>query len=249
MVTRELSIRIAYLYPRYLNIYGNGGNILALKKRCLWRGISADVVDIDIDERIDISDFDIIFVGGRLNQKLQYVAQKIIAYKNWFQEESNNGRVFFGVDGGYQLFGKYFTLENKEKVEGLGILDIYTEFGQCNFVGNVFGNSSIIPSGKIIGFENHNTLTYLETGTIPMGTVVNGFGNNGKDKTEGAVKNNVFGTYLHGAFLPKNPEFADFLITKALEQKYNNNIVLTPLDDEIEKKLQLLLCDEKFERR
>ena len=249
MVTRELSIRIAYLYPRYLNIYGNGGNVLALEKRCLWRGIRVDVVDIDVDESINISDFDIIFVGGRLNKKLQYVAQKIVAYKTQFQEEAISGRVFFGVDGGYQLFGKYLTLENKEKVEGLGILDIYTELGQSNFVGNLVGNSPIIPSGKFVGFENHSTLTYIESGTVQLGDVVTGFGNNGVDKTEGAVKNNVFGTYLHGAFLPKNPEFADLLITKALERKYNDNIVLTPLEDTIEKELQLQLCNKQIERR
>ena len=86
---------------------------------------------------------------------------------------------------------------------------------------------------NLIGFENHSGKTYLEKGTEPLGKVIRGNGNNGEDKTEGAIYKNAFGCYLHGSLLPKNPLFADFLITKALEKKYGS-VRLELLDDTLE---------------
>ena len=136
--------------------------------------------------------------------------------------------VFLGICGGYQLLGHYYQPHNGEKLLGISLLDAYTIAGNKRFIGNVTVKSDFVEPNTLVGFENHSGLTYLEGDTEPIGTVVIGNGNNGKDKTEGARYKNVFGTYMHGSFLPKNPQFADYLIELALGSKPE------PIEDNIE---------------
>lgn len=230
----KLKLNIAHLYPELLNIYGDMGNIYALKKRCEWRNISAEVYNINQGADINPDLFDIYFIGGGQDKQQIDVAKEMQKQKENLKQAAENNAVMLAICGGYQLLGKYYLPHKGEKLEGIGILNAYTIAGNKRFIGNVTVKSNFLSPETIVGFENHSGLTYLEEGTTPIGKVITGNGNNGKDLTEGARYKNVFGTYLHGSLLPKNPQFADYLIKLALNKKYNCEIELDKLDDSIE---------------
>ena len=231
-------IKLAHLYPKLLNIYGDGGNILALKKRCEWRGIEIEIDEINIGD--EISEHDMYFIGGGQDLQQIAVSKELQKHKEFLTDERDRGAVFLGICGGYQLMGHYYQPHNGEKLLGISLLDAYTVAGDKRFIGNVTVNSDLVEPNTLVGFENHSGLTYLNGSTEPIGTVVVGHGNNGKDKTEGARFKNVFGTYLHGSFLPKNPQFADYLIELALGSKPE------PLDDTIENLAHEALVGKKY---
>ena len=217
------TILLAHLYPKLLNIYGDSGNILTLKKRCEWRNIEIVVDEINIGS--PISEHDIYFIGGGQDLQQIEVSKELYKHKNFLEQERDKGAVFLGICGGYQLLGHYYQPHIGEKLKGISLLDAYTIGGNKRFIGNVTVKTEL---GTLVGFENHSGQTYLQGETKPLGKVVIGNGNNGKDKTEGARYKNVFGTYLHGSFLPKNKNFADYILELALGEK------LEPLDDKIE---------------
>lgn len=220
-------LRIGHLYPKLLNIYGDGGNILTLKKRYEWRGGEVIINEINIGD--SISEHDIYFIGGGQDSQQKEVAKDIQKHKEFLISERDRGAVFLGICGGYQLFGHYYQPFEGEKLLGIGLLDAYTVAGNNRFIGNVTIETDFTTPNTLVGFENHSGLTYLQGETKPLGKVLIGKGNNGLDLTEGARFKNVFGTYLHGSFLPKNHHFADLLIELATNQK------LQPLEDIIEK--------------
>lgn len=230
----NLQISIAHLYPRLLNLYGDAGNIITIKKRCEWRGIEVKFDEIDIGDEITPHDF--YFIGGGQDKQQEEVAKELYKNKEFFIEERDNNAVFLGICGGYQLFGHYYQPHDKEKLLGISLLDAYTIAGKKRFIGNVTAKTDLVTPETLVGFENHSGLTYLQGNTKPLAVVLTGNGNNGQDKFEGAHYKNVFGTYLHGSFLPKNPHFADFLIELALEKHYGHEITLTKLDDSLENK-------------
>ena len=246
MGANQLSLKIAHLYPKLLNLYGDRGNILALQKRCQWREIEIQIEEINIGDSINPDDFDIYFIGGGQDKQQVAVSVELQNQKEKLQYAAQNNAVFLGICGGYQLFGKYYLTGENSRLEGINLLDVYTKAGTKRLISNVCARCEFIPSKTIVGFENHSGLTYLEGSTTPIAKIITGNGNNGSDKTEGARKNNVFGTYLHGSFLPKNPEFADYLIKLALDRKYQDNIALSPLDDTIETDLQKQLSRKNF---
>ena len=234
MADEKLSLTIAHLYPKLLNIYGDFGNILTLKYRCEKRGIDVEIVNIDIGDKIDISKNDIYFIGGGQDKQQIEVSRELQNQKDALTQAAKDGRVFLAICGGYQLLGKYYQPKDGDKLMGIGILDAYTVAGDTRFIGNVTAETDFLEPKTLVGFENHAGLTYLEEGTTPIARVMVGNGNNSKDKGEGGRKYNVFGTYLHGSVLPKNPHFADYLIKTALSVKYGKDIELSPLDDTIE---------------
>lgn len=233
------TLKIAHLYPKLLNIYGDGGNILALKKRAEWRGINVEIDEINVGDST-ISEHDIYFMGGGQDAQQIEVSKEIQRHKEFLLSERDRMSVFLGICGGYQLFGHYYQPHNAEKLMGISLLDAYTIAGDKRFIGNVTVKTEFVEPDTLVGFENHSGLTYLEGETTPIGTVVVGNGNNSKDKTEGARFKNVFGTYLHGSFLPKNPHFTDYLLELALGVK------LEELDDEIENKAHCGLVNKKY---
>lgn len=219
-------LKIGHLYPKLLNIYGDGGNILTLQRRCEWRGIEVFVDEINVGD--DISEHDIYFIGGGQDLQQIEVSKELQRHKDFLTGERDRGCVFLGICGGYQLMGHYYQPHEGDKLEGISLLDAYTVAGNKRFIGNVTAKTEFVEPKTLVGFENHSGLTYLQGETKPLGTVSVGNGNNGMDKSEGARFKNVFGTYLHGSFLPKNPHFADYMLELALGEK------LTPLDDTIE---------------
>lgn len=228
----NLKISIAHLYPKQLSLYGDMGNVITLIKRCQWRGIEVVYDKFDLNDKI--SSHDLYFIGGGQDRQQQEVAEKLFEYKDFFQNERDNGAVFLGICGGYQLFGHYYQPFDGDKLTGISLLDAYTVAGKKRFIGNVTVRTDFLNPDTLVGFENHSGLTYLQGETKPIGKILVGNGNNGQDMTEGARYKNVFGTYLHGSLLPKNPHFADYLIELALQKRYNKAVTLPKLDDTIE---------------
>lgn len=231
----KLKLKLVHLYPLFLNIYGDIGNVKVLKNRCEWRGIDLEIEQVNIDDKLE-SGTDIYFIGGGQDRQQVEVSLEMQKNKSFFVDEYNNDSVYLGICGGYQLMGQYYQPHDAKRLDGIGILDAYTVAGSTRFIGNVSAKMDYLTPNTLVGFENHSGLTYLNGETKPIAEVVVGNGNNGQDRTEGARSKNAFGTYLHGSFLPKNPHFADYLIKLALKKRYNDDIELEPLDDTIELK-------------
>lgn len=229
-----MKLRLAHLYPRLMNIYGDRGNIICLRHRCEARGIDFKVSELEPGDTFDPAAYDIVFIGGAQDREQQAVADDLIRTKGeTLRAAVEEGIVLLAVCGGYQLMGHFYRESSGRELPGLGILDIWTAHPgpeAKRFIGNVVIEWQ---GSTLVGFENHGGRTYVGRNAQPLGKVVTGFGNNGKDGSEGAACRNVFGTYLHGSLLPKNPVFADNLIRLALARKYPD-VQLTPLDDMVE---------------
>lgn len=226
-----MKIKILHLYPDLLNLYGDRGNIECMRRRLLWRGIDAEVITHTCDDgALDISDVDIVFLGGGSDREQKIVCSRLLEHKKELQDYVEDGGVLVAVCGGYQLLGRYYKLED-ETIEGLSILDIYTEQGKGRLIGNIVLEADFLDQ-KIVGFENHGGRTYIGSHK-PLGRVLSGYGNEEKSGAEGVVYKNVIATYLHGPLLPKNPALCDYILSTALRRKYGA-VELSPLDDAAE---------------
>lgn len=207
------------MYPDLLNLYGDIGNVTCLTQRCKWRGIQVEVVGFSMKHEAPLIDGDLFFIGGGSDRGQNIVYTHLRKYSNQIGELIEEGAPVLAICGGYQLLGeKYIDAEGSD-VPGLGIFDYYTRSEEGRLIGNIIIENSLgLNPETFVGFENHGGRTYHEH--QPLGKVLVGYGNNGKDKQEGMVYRNCIGTYLHGPLLPKNPQLADFLILKALERKY-----------------------------
>lgn len=242
----NLKLKLVHLYPLFLNIYGDIGNVKVLQQRCQWRNIDLEIQQVNIGDSLS-EGTDIFFIGGGQDRQQVEVSEEIQNHKSLLVDEYNNNAVFLGICGGYQLMGEYYQPHDAKRLEGIGILDAYTVAGSTRFIGNVTAQIDYLGEmDTLVGFENHSGLTYLRGDTIPMAQVIVGNGNNGQDRTEGARSKNAFGTYLHGSFLPKNPHFADYLIKLALQKRYNDIIELGPLDDTIELKAHEVVLNKAY---
>ena len=216
-----------------MNIYGDTGNIIALKKRAQWRGIEIVDKNITIGTKLSKGDVDLYFFGGGQDQQQSLVASDLESGGKGkvIKQEVERGVPLLSICGGYQLLGEYYKPRSGPKLPGVGLFPVYTLASQDRMIGNIVVNTMF---GDLVGFENHSGKTHLKKGANPLGIVIKGFGNNGKDKTEGCLYKNAIGCYMHGSLLPKNPKLADWLIKKALELKYGKSIELEPLDDSLE---------------
>ncbi len=237
------TLKLGHLYPALLNLYGDRGNVIALKNRCEWRGINLEITNINVGD--DVESCDIYFIGGGQDKQQIEVSQELQRHREFFIKERDDNKVFLGICGGYQLLGEYYQPHKGDKLLGISVLDAYSVAGNTRFIGNVTAKTEFITPDTLVGFENHSGLTYLRGETKPLARVVVGKGNNGTDRTEGARYKNAFGTYLHGSFLPKNPCFADMLISLALENKYGE-ASLSALDDKIELDAHVSVVGKKY---
>jgi len=228
-----MKLTIGYLYGDLMNIYGDTGNIIALKKRAQWRDIDVEVRNISVGDKLKPNEVDIFFFGGGQDQSQVAVARdlKESGKVKVIKKEVERGVPLLAICGGYQLLGEYYQPFDGPKLPGVGIFPAYTEASDDRMIGNIVIDSIL---GKLVGFENHSGKTYLKKGAQPLGKVISGFGNNGEDKTEGCIYKNAIGCYMHGSLLPKNPQLADWLIQKALDVKYGKEIKLEPVDDTLE---------------
>lgn len=226
-----MNINIGHLYPDLLNLYGDRGNIQCMKKRCEWRGIDARVREFQITDSIDFSQLDIVLLGGGSDREQMLVCEKLKTIRKDFKDYVEDGGVVIAVCGGYQLLGHYYDTDDG-RIEGLSLVDLYTEQGSPRLISNIVIENDLFEM-PVVGFENHGGRTYIGENR-PLGKVLFGYGNNGKDGAEGILYKNVVGTYLHGPLLPKNPHVCDYLIRNALERKYGKSD-LAPLEDREEK--------------
>lgn len=210
------NIKILQLYPREMNIYGDWGNVLTLKKRLQWRGYGVDIVEHH-PGGIFPPEVDLVVGGGGQDAGQDKVTADLLKIATHLHALAELDVPMLMVCGLYQLFGRFFKAQDGHVVEGIGVFKLETIAGPKRLIGNVVTKSKF---GEIIGYENHSGLTYLDADQTPLGRVIKGAGNNGKDKTEGAIYKNVIGTYLHGSLLPKNPVLADYLIEQAVTRKY-----------------------------
>lgn len=222
-----MKITIGHLYPDLLNLYGDRGNIQCMMKRCLWRGIEAETVEFRLGDHIDFSHLDIVLLGGGSDREQMLVCSELKKIRDCFHDYVEDGGSVLAVCGGYQLLGHYYKTE-EGTIEGLSLVDLYTEQGSPRLIDNIVLENPAFPF-PIVGFENHGGRTYIGDNT-PFGKVIYGKGNNGEDGTEGVLYRNVVGTYLHGPLLPKNPHICDYLLSNALERKYGASDLI-PLDD------------------
>ncbi|AUN16529.1 glutamine amidotransferase [Clostridium botulinum] len=239
-----MELSICHLYPDLLNVYGDIGNILVLKYRAEQRGIKINVSNVSIKDSFPINKYDIALFGGGQDYEQSIVSKDMVeTKKDDLTEYIEKGKVLLAICGGYQLLGKYYTTPEGEKLDGLDILDIYTEGGDIRFIGNtVIKNEEF--NETYVGFENHSGRTYI--GNLkPLGKVIAGYGNNGEDQEEGCIYKNTFCTYFHGSLLSKNPELADRLLSTALKNKYGDEIELEPLDDNLEFKAKEFIVNRE----
>jgi hypothetical protein len=229
-----MDLRIAFLYPELMNIYGDRGNILALSRRAQWRDIDVTVDKVSLGDRIDPDYYDFYFFGGGQDKQQIAVSHDLQGQKgDALKEAVERGAVILSVCGGYQLLGHYYRPFDADDLPGIGLLDVHTDASNNRYIGNVLIESDIPGVGLIVAFENHSGCTFLGPKVKPLGRSLIGGGNNGKDGTEGAQYKTAYGCYLHGSLLPKNPRLADYLLTQALARRHGP-VQLTPLDDTTE---------------
>ena len=227
---RRVKVHICQLYPDLLNLYGDRGNILTLASRCRRRDMEPVIRQVSPGEMLNLEEIDILFLGGGSEREQKLLLQEMRRWEEKLREAAEDGLVVLAICGSYQMLGKYYQTADGEKIQGLDIIDSWTIAGDKRLTGNI-----IVKSGEktVVGFENHSGKTYLGENTAPLGKVLFGQGNNGEDGKEGARYKNVFGTYLHGPLLPKNPHLADLLLELALKRR-GCDAALKPLDDHIE---------------
>ncbi len=255
------TLKIGWLYPDLMNTYGDRGNILVLQKRCQWRNIDVEIKHLDVGFLdTELKACDILFMGGAQDTQQMIVSHDFSANKTTLLKELvEAGTPGLFICGAYQFLGQYYKEADGTKIPGLSILDLYTEHPGNNrkrLIGNIIikvnSQWSLVDRNKpitnkpstisyLVGFENHGGMTYLADKSLSFGKVIKGFGNNGRDETEGIMYKNSIGTYLHGPILPKNPKLADFLIQKALTKKYGK-VKLEKLDDTLENKARSVIA-------
>ena len=243
-----MELRIGWLYPNLMSTYGDRGNVICLQRRCQWRNIDVSIVPLDRQTGVEsFDDIDLIVGGGAQDRQQEIVMRDLKGSK----AEALKAKIESGTPGVFtcgspQLLGHYYEPALGQRIEGLGLLDLVSkhpgvEARRC--IGNVVFEVTASPLAEelqvmlgtkplVIGFENHGGRTYLGK-VSALGKVIKGYGNNGEDGTEGAFYQNAIATYAHGPLLPKNPFLADWLIQKALQQKYQTEVVLTKLEDSL----------------
>jgi len=227
-------------YPDILNLYGDRGNIISLKMRSLWRGIDVNIHNVSPGDAFYPELYDIVFMGGGQDYEQQIIHEDIVKVKGEaIKEAIENNTVFLCICGGFQVLGKYYKSSDGKETEFLGAIDLWTIGEKKRLAGNIVVELNLEMHGKdtrVAGFENHAGRTYLGKDVKPLGKVLTGYGNNGIDGFEGAVYKNTYCTYLHGSLLPKNPDFADYLLEAALKKKYGGEFSkLFEIDDTLEK--------------
>jgi len=230
-----MELKVCHMYPDVLNLYGDRGNILCMKRRLRLRGIDAEFVRCPIGSSASLSGFDLVFIGGGQDFEQQVLLDDLHRGKDReIRAAVEDGLPFLTICGGYQMLGHYYETYDGRRCDFIGAVDLITVGSDVRMIGNYKFRCEPDAGGTVVvGFENHSGKTRLGSGVKPLGKVLAGFGNNGEDGTEGVHYKNVFGTYSHGPLLPKNPAFCDFLLATALERKYGR-AELAPLDDRAE---------------
>jgi lipid II isoglutaminyl synthase (glutamine-hydrolysing) len=230
-------IRVGHLYPDYLNIYADRGNIAVLARRAAWRGHELVVAGIGMDDEVRPGEHDLFYVGGGQDREQALVAPDLAAKGASIGAAVEAGAAVLAVCGGYQLLGRFYRDRAGAELPGAGVLPLHTIAGDRRMIGDVLLECDLEPGERrtLAGFENHAGRTILDEGAVPLGRVVAGFGNDGASGHEGCRVGRALGTYLHGPLLPRNPWLADWLLAQALAHASGGDPPeLEPLPDDLE---------------
>lgn len=227
---------VGHLYPEYLNIYADRGNIAVLSRRAAWRGISVELRAIGLGDAVPVGEVDLLYIGGGQDREQALVAPDLAAKADTLREALAGGAALLAVCGGYQLLGRSYRDQAGAELPGAGILPLHTVAGARRLIGDALLECELDPGDRhtVAGFENHAGRTLLDPGAEPLGRVVAGFGNDGVSGYEGCRVGRALGTYLHGPLLPRNPWLADWLLAQALARREGTVPVLLPLTDTLE---------------
>ena len=232
-----IAVRVGHLYPDYLNIYADRGNIAVLRRRAQLRGYELELRAIGVGDRIEPGEYDLLYVGGGQDREQALIAPDLAARREELEASLADGVALLAVCGGYQLLGRFYRGLNGDELPGAGIFPHETVAGQRRLIGDVLIECELEPGERwpVAGFENHAGRTRLDASAEPLGRVVVGFGNDGESGYEGCRVGRALGTYLHGPLLPRNPWLADWLLRQALAHRLSGDPPeLEPLRDELE---------------
>jgi len=230
--------RVAHLYPDYLNIYADRGNIAVLARRAAWRGYELVVEAVSVDDELQAGRHDLIYIGGGQDREQALIAHDLSRKAEAVHAAAADGAAVLAVCGGYQLLGRSYRDFHGADLPGIGLFPLETTAGERRMIGDVLLECELERGvGRTLaGFENHAGRTHLDAGAQPLGRVVAGFGNDGESGYEGCRVGRAIGTYLHGPLLPRNPWFADWVLAQALAHAAGDaeTTLLEPLPDELE---------------
>jgi CobQ-like glutamine amidotransferase family enzyme len=231
-----VKVTVGHLYPDYLNIYADRGNIAVLGRRAAWRGHELEVRSLSVGDELRPGEHDLLYVGGGQDREQALVAADLATKAAALLEAVAGGAAVLAVCGGYQLLGRSYRDLHGTDLSGIGLFPLETIAGRTRMIGDVLLECELEPGERrtLAGFENHAGRTLLDNGAEPLGRVVAGFGNDGKSGREGCRVGRAVGTYLHGPLLPRNPWFADWLLAQALAHRLGEAPELEPLPDELE---------------
>ena len=231
-----MELNICHLYPDILNLYGDRGNIITMKRRLEGRGIKVNIDECSIGQPLNADKYDIFFIGGGQDFEQEVLLRDLSSGKAQdIRTAVEEEKTFLAICGGYQMLGEYYKTWDGVQLDFIGAIGVHTIGAKERMIGNyMFRTTPESGDTVVVGFENHSGKTYLSEQVAPLGMMLSGNGNNGEDKTEGARYKNVFGTYSHGSLLPKNPVLSDFILQTALNHRYDGAEPLAPLDDTLE---------------
>lgn len=232
-----MKVVVGHLYPEYLNIYADRGNMAVLAGRAAWRGIELEVRAIGLGDAVRPGEHDLLYAGGGQDREQALVAPDLAAKGEALREAVAGGAALLAVCGGYQLLGRFYRDRYGAELPGAGLFPLHTVAGERRMIGDVLLECELEPGvlRTLAGFENHAGRTVLEEGAEPLGRVLAGFGNDGESGYEGCRVGRAIGTYLHGPLLPRNPWLADRLLAQAVAHRAGGETpVLEPLEDALE---------------
>ena len=235
-------IRVAHLYPEYLNIYADRGNIAVLASRAAWREIELVVEPVSVGQELRPGAHDLLYIGGGQDREQALIAPDLAAKGGGIHEAVDGGAAVLAVCGGYQLLGRFYRDRGGAELPGAELFPLHTVAGERRLIGDCLLECELEPGEKrtLAGFENHAGITRLETGAEPLGRVIAGFGNDGASGFEGCRFGTAIGTYLHGPLLPRNPWLADWLLARALAHRLGEAPELVALPDGLEHEAHLV---------
>ena len=235
-----MTIRVAHLYPEYLNIYADRGNIAVLMRRAGWREIELELEAVSLGDELRPGEHDLLYIGGGQDREQSLIAPDLAGRGEAIREAVGGGAVVLAVCGGYQLLGRFYRGRDGAELPGVGLFPLETVAGERRMIGDCLLECEFEQGERqtLAGFENHAGVTRLDSGAEPLGRVVAGFGNDGESGYEGVRVGNAIGTYLHGPLLPRNAWLADWILERALEHRTGERPRLDPLPDDLEASAQ-----------
>jgi lipid II isoglutaminyl synthase (glutamine-hydrolysing) len=245
-----VNVVVGHLYPDYLNIYADRGNMAVLAQRAAWRGHQLEVRGVGMGEALEPAAYDLLYVGGGQDREQALVARDLAAKGDEVRAAVADGAALLAVCGGYQLLGRFYRDRSGEELPGVGLFPLHTVAGERRMIGDVLLECELEPGERrtLAGFENHAGRTALDEGATPLGRVIAGFGNDGESGYEGCRAGRAIGTYLHGPLLPRNPWLADWLLAQALARRGGETPVFEPLPDELEAEAHAVSAQRAHQR-